>query len=50
VSTDGEDKRPGLSRQTMIETALGLLDEVGLDGLTVRRLAAERQTRPHPAS
>ncbi|SDI28563.1 TetR/AcrR family transcriptional regulator C-terminal domain-containing protein [Nonomuraea jiangxiensis] len=34
-------KRPGLSRQTLIDTALRLLDEVGLDGLTVRRLAAE---------
>jgi TetR/AcrR family tetracycline transcriptional repressor len=33
--------RPGLSRQTLIETALRLLDEVGLEGLTVRRLAAE---------
>ncbi|HUR08240.1 MAG TPA: TetR/AcrR family transcriptional regulator C-terminal domain-containing protein [Nonomuraea sp.] len=35
------DKRPRLSRETMIETALRLLDEVGLEGLTVRRLAAE---------
>lgn len=34
-------KRPGLTRHTMIETALRLLDEVGLDGLTVRRLATE---------
>ncbi|MEV0234146.1 TetR/AcrR family transcriptional regulator C-terminal domain-containing protein [Nonomuraea sp. NPDC050786] len=33
--------RPGLTRQTLIETALRLLDEVGLEGLTVRRLAAE---------
>lgn len=30
-----------LTRETMIDTALRLLDEVGLDGLTVRRLAAE---------
>lgn len=37
----GENKRPGLTRHTLIETALRLLDEVGLDGLTVRRLAAE---------
>ncbi|SDH71144.1 TetR/AcrR family transcriptional regulator C-terminal domain-containing protein [Nonomuraea jiangxiensis] len=36
-----DDTRAGLTRQTMIETALRLLDEVGLDGLTVRRLAAE---------
>ena len=34
-------KRAGLTRQMMIETALRLLDEVGLDGLTVRRLATE---------
>ncbi|MEV0967826.1 TetR/AcrR family transcriptional regulator C-terminal domain-containing protein [Microtetraspora glauca] len=34
-------RRPGLTRQTMIDAALRLLDEVGLDGLTVRRLAAE---------
>jgi AcrR family transcriptional regulator len=33
--------RPGLTRQMLIETALRLLDEVGLEGLTVRRLAAE---------
>lgn len=33
--------RAGLTRHTMIETALRLLGEVGLDGLTVRRLAAE---------
>jgi TetR/AcrR family transcriptional regulator, tetracycline repressor protein len=36
-----ERKRAGLSRQTIIQTALGLLDQVGLEGLTVRRLAAE---------
>lgn len=35
------NERPGLTRQTLIETALRLLDEVGLDGLTVRRLATE---------
>jgi TetR/AcrR family transcriptional regulator, tetracycline repressor protein len=33
--------RPGLTRQILIEAGLRLLDEVGLDGLTVRRLAAE---------
>src|SRR5437867_867347 len=33
--------RPGLTREAMIKAALRLLDEVGLDGLTVRRLAAE---------
>jgi TetR/AcrR family tetracycline transcriptional repressor len=33
--------RPGVTRQTMIDTALRLLDEVGLEGLTVRRLASE---------
>lgn len=33
--------RAGLNRHTIIETALQVLDEVGLDGLTVRRLAAE---------
>ncbi|PXX61657.1 TetR family transcriptional regulator [Nocardia tenerifensis] len=37
----GESKRPGVTRATMIEAALRLLDEVGLDGLTVRRLAGE---------
>ena len=37
----GEYKRAGLTRQTIIQTALGLLDQVGLEGLTVRRLAAE---------
>ncbi|WP_436758888.1 TetR/AcrR family transcriptional regulator C-terminal domain-containing protein [Streptosporangium sp. V21-05] len=38
----GENKRgAGLTRQMMIDTALRLLGEVGLDGLTVRRLASE---------
>ncbi|MEV4315354.1 TetR/AcrR family transcriptional regulator C-terminal domain-containing protein [Actinocrispum sp. NPDC049592] len=32
--------RPGLTRQSIIEAALRLLKDVGLDGLTVRRLAA----------
>ena len=37
----GEHKRAaGLTRPTIVHTALGLLDQVGLDGLTVRRLAA----------
>jgi TetR/AcrR family transcriptional regulator, tetracycline repressor protein len=37
----GERKRvAGLTRPTIIQTALRLLDQVGLDGLTVRRLAA----------
>src|SRR5512132_2290861 len=36
-----KDTRAGLTRQTIIQTALGLLDQVGLEGLTVRRLAAE---------
>src|SRR5262245_48256506 len=31
----------GLTRPAIIRTALRLLDQVGLDGLTVRRLAAE---------
>jgi TetR/AcrR family tetracycline transcriptional repressor len=31
----------GLTRDVLIETGLRLLDEVGLDGRTVRRLAAE---------
>ncbi|MFC4591170.1 TetR/AcrR family transcriptional regulator C-terminal domain-containing protein [Sphaerisporangium corydalis] len=33
--------RPALTRRTVIEAALRLLDETGLDGLTVRRLAAD---------
>src|SRR5262245_30457601 len=41
VSTMGENQTSGVTRQSMIETALRLLNEVGLDGLTVRRLAAE---------
>ncbi|GII62283.1 TetR family transcriptional regulator [Sphaerisporangium krabiense] len=35
------NKRPGLTRRVLVETALRLLDETGLEGLTVRRLAAE---------
>jgi TetR/AcrR family tetracycline transcriptional repressor len=41
----GESKRAGLTRQMMIDTALGLLEEVGFEGLTVRRLAAELGVR-----
>lgn len=33
--------RPGLTRQTVVEAALRLLEEVGLDALSTRRLAAE---------
>ena len=33
--------RQGLTRPTVVSAALKLLDEVGLDGLTTRRLAAE---------
>ncbi|MGN9784552.1 TetR/AcrR family transcriptional regulator C-terminal domain-containing protein [Nonomuraea sp. ZG12] len=40
-----ESRRAGLTRQMMIDTALGLLEEVGLEGLTVRRLAAELGVR-----
>ncbi|PRX59120.1 TetR family transcriptional regulator [Nonomuraea fuscirosea] len=39
------DKRPGLTKRVLIDTALRLLDEVGLEGLTVRRLAAELGVR-----
>ncbi len=34
-------KGDGLDRDTIVTTALTLLDEVGLDGLTLRRLAQE---------
>jgi TetR/AcrR family transcriptional regulator, tetracycline repressor protein len=36
-----QSSRPGLTRDVIIETALRLLAGTGLDGLTVRRLAAE---------
>jgi TetR/AcrR family tetracycline transcriptional repressor len=32
---------PGLTRQTIVDTALRVLDEVGIEGLTVRRIAGE---------
>ena len=41
----GATKRPGLTREVLIETALRLLDDVGLEGLTVRRLATELGVR-----
>ncbi|MET1074823.1 MAG: TetR/AcrR family transcriptional regulator C-terminal domain-containing protein [Umezawaea sp.] len=40
-----EPERAGVTRRTMVETALRLLDEVGLDGLSVRRLATELGVR-----
>jgi TetR/AcrR family tetracycline transcriptional repressor len=33
--------KPALDRPTIVKTALRLLDEVGIDGLSTRRLAAE---------
>jgi TetR/AcrR family transcriptional regulator, tetracycline repressor protein len=36
---DGVGGRPPLDRNRVVEAALGLLDEVGLDGLSMRRLA-----------
>lgn len=39
--TAGADRRPGLTRQTVVRAALVLLEEVGLDALSTRRLAAE---------
>jgi AcrR family transcriptional regulator len=37
---DGVGRRPPLDRDQVVEAALELLDEVGLDGLSMRRLAA----------
>lgn len=37
----GTEDRPPLSRQLISETALRLTDEVGLEGLSMRRLGAE---------
>lgn len=37
----GDTMRASLTRELIIDTALRLLDDVGLDGLTVRRLATE---------
>ena len=38
----GETREKGsLDRATIVRTALRLLDEVGIDGLSTRRLAAE---------
>ncbi|WP_197034560.1 TetR/AcrR family transcriptional regulator C-terminal domain-containing protein [Glycomyces sp. NRRL B-16210] len=39
--TAGADPRPALTRQTVVRAALVLLEEVGLDALSTRRLAAE---------
>ncbi|GLW12752.1 TetR family transcriptional regulator [Microtetraspora sp. NBRC 13810] len=41
----GGNRGAGLTREMLIGTALRLLDEVGLAGLTVRRLAAELGVR-----
>ncbi|MEV5833574.1 TetR/AcrR family transcriptional regulator C-terminal domain-containing protein [Nocardia sp. NPDC052112] len=39
-------ERPALNRAGMIATALRLLDQVGLDGLTLRGLAKELEVQP----
>jgi AcrR family transcriptional regulator len=39
--SDGGSERGGLDRDRMVRSALALLDEVGLDGLSMRRLADE---------
>jgi len=42
VADDGTPpSRPGLSRDRVVEAALAIVDRDGLDGLTMRRLAAE---------
>ena len=38
---DLPDRAPKLDRDRVVRAAIGLLDEVGLDGLTLRRLAKE---------
>lgn len=40
ANRDGVGRRPPLDRDQVVEAALELLDEVGLDGLSMRRLAA----------
>jgi TetR/AcrR family transcriptional regulator, tetracycline repressor protein len=39
--TGGAREKPALDRPTIVKTALRLLDDVGIDGLSTRRLAAE---------
>lgn len=39
--TTKDETRPSLDRAAVVRAALGLLKEVGLDGLTTRRLATE---------
>lgn len=41
-----DDKRPPLTRRRVVEAALRLVDEHGLDALTFRKLAAELGTSP----
>ncbi|PSK95637.1 TetR family transcriptional regulator [Murinocardiopsis flavida] len=45
MDDEGQIKRTGLAPDTVAAAAVELLDEVGLDGLTVRRLAAELGVR-----
>lgn len=45
VSSMTEVKRARLTRDSIIATALSLVEEVGLDDLTTRRLAAELEVR-----
>ncbi len=40
-TADQPRERGSLDRATIVVTALGLLDEVGIDGLSTRRIAAE---------
>jgi AcrR family transcriptional regulator len=40
-TTDQPRERGSLDRATIVATALRLLDEVGIDGLSTRRLATE---------
>jgi AcrR family transcriptional regulator len=45
LSTVGTQKPPKLDRQQVTETALKLLNEVGLDGLTLRSIAGELKVK-----
>ena len=42
----GETKHPSLSRERVLEAAVALADEIGIEALTIRKLATAMGTKP----
>lgn len=46
TTAEGDWHRPRLTRERVLETAVSLADRIGIEDLTIRRLAAELDVKP----